>query len=48
MIQFDPQRKAFQCPIGEVLRYRWDPLGVADELAAVAGGHRMTAYLEGV
>lgn len=34
MTRWDPQQKALHRIIGEVLHYRWDPLGVADDPAA--------------
>ncbi|MBL9089430.1 MAG: hypothetical protein JNM10_19990 [Planctomycetia bacterium] len=34
MTRWDPQQKALHRAIGEVLHYRWDPLGVADDPAA--------------
>lgn len=34
MTQLDPRQQALHRAIGEVLHYRWDPLGVADDPAA--------------
>lgn len=34
MTRWDPEQKALHRAIGEVLHYRWDPLGVADDPAA--------------